>query len=360
MGIVRRLGHLRALGSAPRLVLFAITSHCNACCTTCSFPRIPAGERRHADYGKTLKALDFLAKNGVRMVSITGGEPLTHPRFLDICRAIDERGLIISYIATNGILLDEAVVRELSRMDVNMVGLSMDITRPDGTGRTRRYDVVGTVRRAKRLLDRYGVPCYAGVLPGRTPEDVKAVLAGCEELGFSRVVVSYPQGRMGSSYRAAAEGPDTVLGPGAVRGLVAAIRAEKRLRRRLSVFNTEVSLEELANVAGGGKSAFRCPAGRWQFYLDWDLELYRCFNDGLKLGSILELEDLEFECGECPGCTQQAYLDYAGFYRAYEFIGGLKGCVLGNGGGELRRLVSDRDNRRALRSTIETYLGGFV
>ena len=354
------LRNLLRIGLAPRLVIFAVTSHCNACCSTCSFPDIPGSERRHVEYGKAVKAIDFLAGNGVRMISLTGGEPLLHPRFLDICRAIDDRGLVISYIATNGIALDDATARELARLNVNMVGLSLDLTGNDGIGRTRRYDVDGVAGRAKEILDRHGIPCYAGVLMGRNPDDARSMLAKCERMGFTRVVVSYPQCRMGSSYRAAADSPDTALGPDTVRDIAAAIMAEKRLRRRLSIFNTDVNLEELARAAGGGRPAFRCPAGRWQFYLDWDLVLYRCFNDGLRLGNVLELGGLEFTCGGCPGCTQQAYLDYASYYRAIEILGELGNCLRGGGGGKLGRILFDRENRRALRSVVETYLGGFV
>jgi len=360
MGIARRLGHLRSIWSAPRLVLFAITSHCNAACTTCSFPTIPHGERRHVPYERALGALDMLAENGVSMVSLTGGEPLLHPRFLDLCRAVDDRGMMISYIATNGILLDEIIARGLSKLDVNIVGLSMDILDGDGFGRTRPYDVRRAVSRAKTLLDGYGIASYAGVLPGRTPEDVRTVLAQCAKLGFSRVVVSYPQCHMSSSYRAAADGPDTALGADAIGEIVKALREEKRKGRRLRMFNTEVNLDELLKAARGQKTAFGCPAGIWQFYLDWDLDLYRCFNDGPRLGNAPELENLDFECGACPGCTQQSFLDYASFYRAYELFDGLKGKVTGVGGKGRGRPLSVRDDLRAVSSLVEVYLGGFL
>jgi len=354
------LANIRRIGFSPRLVIFAITSHCNARCTTCSFPKMPADARRHVDVEQARKAVDFLARNGVRMISITGGEPLMHPGFLDICRAIVKRGLVVSYIATNGILLTQDVARELSRLGVNMVGLSIDLAGEDGTGRTRRYDVDAVASRAKRLLDLHGIPCYAGILPGRNPDDTRAILAKCESMGFKRVVVSYPQCRMGSSYRAAAEGPDTSIDSDTLREIASAIKAEKRRRRRLSVFNTDVNLDELAVAAGGGRPSYSCPAGRWQFYLDWDLRLYRCLNDPLVLGNLLELDGLEFCCGGCQGCTQQAFLDYASYYRAIELLGGLVAAVRNGEGAGIGRILLDRDNRRAVRSVVETYLGGFV
>jgi MoaA/NifB/PqqE/SkfB family radical SAM enzyme len=302
----------------------------------------------------------MLARNGVKMVSITGGEPLLHPRFLDLCRAVHDREMTVSYIATNGTLLDDQTARGLSRLDVNIVGLSMDRFDGNGFGLTRRYNVRKAVVRAKGLLDRYGISSYAGVLPGRTPEELRAVLARCAGLGFSRVVVSYPQCRMGSSYRAAADGPDTALDAVALGDIIGALRAEKRNGHGLSFFNTEVNLDELAKAAGGRRTAFDCPAGKWQFYLDWELDVYRCFNDGLRLGNALEMDGLDFECRACDGCTQQSYLDYASFFRAYEFVNGLRTGILGADGARLGRLLSDQENFRAMRSVMEVWLGGFL
>jgi MoaA/NifB/PqqE/SkfB family radical SAM enzyme len=360
MGMVKRLGRALRLGSGPRSVLFAITNHCNVTCTTCGFPGIPSVERAHVDHDGALKALDMLARNGVKMVSLTGGEPLMHPRFLELCRAVQDRGMIISYIATNGTLLDDQTARGLSRLDVNIVGLSMDRFDDDGIGKTRHYNIRKAIVKAKGLLDRFGISCYAGVLPGRTPEELRGVLARCVELGFSRVVVSYPQCRMRSSYRAAADGADTALDQPALVEIVGALRAEKRSGRGLRFFNTEVNLDELMKAAAGRRTAFDCPAGRRQFYLDWRLDLYRCFNDGLRLGNALEMSGLDFECRSCDGCTQHSFLDYASFFRAFEVVDGLRTGVLGGNGPMLRQLLSDRDNFRALRSVVEVWLGGFL
>ena len=117
MGLYKQFKNLHLLwqSPAPKMVFFAITSHCNASCTTCGFPQILPENRIHVDYQAFKKAIDKLAENNVRMISITGGEPLLHPRFIDMCRYMDEKGLMISYIATNGILLDDKIARELSR-----------------------------------------------------------------------------------------------------------------------------------------------------------------------------------------------------------------------------------------------------
>jgi MoaA/NifB/PqqE/SkfB family radical SAM enzyme len=342
------------------MVFFAITNHCNLSCTTCGFPQIPMDERKHVDYNALKKAIDILAENDVRMISITGGEPFMHPRFLDICRCIDRKGLMVSYVATNGHLMDDKIAEELSGLNINIVGLSMDTMDENGFGRTRRYNVRKVVKKAKEILDRHGINCYAGILPGRSPEDVSLLLDQCKEMGFTKLIFSYPQCRMSSSYKAAAVSVDTDIDIHQMERIVQAIKEEKRTRTTFNIFNTNVNLDEFLKVHKGETSAFACPAGKRQFYMDWDLHFYRCFNDDKFFGKVLDLPDLGFDCESCQKCTQQAFRDYASFYRAYDFLDGLgKGFISGDIN-RLRVLLLDRDNYRALHSLIEAYLGGFV
>jgi|GEM_PF-2411404 len=339
------------------MVFFAITNRCNAVCTTCGFPRLKEEEKRDVDLAGAQRAVDRLAMLGVRLISITGGEPLLHPGFLELCQHIDRRGLMISYIATNGILLDERTTRALSKLNVNIVGLSVDIPDGNSLGRSRRYDVPGTVTRAKTLLDRFGINCYAGILPGKGPEEVCAVLDECRRLGFERAIFSYPQCEMGSSYRAAA--PTARIDAAQAQSIVAEIRRQKG-RGRPRIFNTEENLREFLLATSGSPGRYDCPGGRGQFYLDWDLNLYRCFNDERRLGNVFDITNLDVGPADCGGCTQQAFRDYGSFYAAYGFIDGLRRAMLSADGAKVRELLSDRRNLGAFSSLIEAYLGGFL
>ena len=339
------------------MVFFAITNRCNAVCATCGFPRLRDDEKKDVDLDAAKRAVDRLAGMGVRMVSITGGEPLLHPGFLELCEHIDRRGLMISYIATNGLLLDEGIARSLSRLNVNIVGLSVDIPDGKGLGRSRRYDVAGAASRAKALLDRHGINCFAGVLTGNGPEEVRAVLDECRRLGFERAIFSYPQAGMDSSYRAAA--PGARLDAGQARAVVDEIRRQK-VRGRPRIFNTEENLREFLRVQSGGAGRFACPGGSRQFYLDWELDLYRCFNDGRRLGNIFDVESLDLGPDGCAGCTQQAFRDYASFYAAYDIVDCLRQGLLAADGRKLRVLLSRPDKAGAMSSLFEAFLGGFL
>jgi MoaA/NifB/PqqE/SkfB family radical SAM enzyme len=308
--------------------------------------------------------LDHLVDNGVRMVSITGGEPLLHPHLLDICLEIEHRGMMISYVATNGLLMDDTVARGLSDAGVNIVGISVDVTGPDGRGVTRGLDVASTAIHAKRSLDRYGVESYAGVVLGTHTRDVPGLMDLIRSWGFRKVIFSYPQTSMASSYRAAEDCEFTRITELDATHLVEGVEEGKRSHLSMSVFNTRENLAEFLRAQSGLPTSFECPAGLSQFYLDWDYDLYRCFNDGTRLGNLVELAregvPLRFGPGRCAGCTQQAFLDYASFYHAF----GVARAEVDS----LRRLdlrvalslLGDARNRRALGSLFEAYLGGFV
>jgi MoaA/NifB/PqqE/SkfB family radical SAM enzyme len=362
LGLFRKIGNLRALlgPGAPKMVFFAITNQCNAECMTCSFPKLPVAERKHVETASAKRALRRLRDMGVRMVSITGGEPLLHPDFLDICREIDRNDMMISYIATNGILLNEKIAVELKKLNVNIVGLSMDILDEKGFGRSRRYNVRKVVVRARKLLSENGINCYAGVLPGCSGKDLDIVIKQCEELGFDRVIFSYPQTSMDSSYRAAAKTPETDLTPRQVRDIVETLKRRKRQWRGLRVFNTDINLDEYLLISKGENSRFQCPGGLEQFYLDWNLNLFRCFNDKEMLGNALKIKNLPDHIEICQGCTQQAFRDYGSFYAAHHFLWGLKDAALCGNGAAFRTILRKRTNWLAIRSLLEGYLGGFV
>jgi len=366
MGALKGIRNVKILfgREPPREVMFAVTNACNISCRTCAFGKVPRSEQRFVATNVLGPVLDHLREGGVRMVSITGGEPLLHPEFLRICQEIDERGMMISYIATNGTLLDEAVAHGLSGLNVNIVGLSVDPVDGDGWGITRGLDIERTIPRAKRLLDDHGIECYAGVVLGRHTRDVHALMGKIRSWGFTRVIFSYPQVAMASSYRAAEDCEFTNISLENAHDLVDAIEAEKRTNPTVSIFNTRVNLEEFLRAQSGGARLFDCTGGTDQFYLDWNYDLFRCFNDGARLGNMVELArsttPLEFQPHRCQGCTQQAFLDYASFYHAFgvvrDGVDSIKSLEVGRALGLLR----NERNRLAVRSLLEAYLGGFV
>ncbi len=362
MRIKKKFKNIRTLygENEPKQVTFAITSHCNMVCTTCSFPEIPNDKRRHVSLKDAKYAIDFLVDNGVRMISITGGEPLLHPHFLDICEHITERGIMISYISTNGTLLTENIAAELSKMNVNIVGLSIDIMDEKGIGVTRKNNIRNSIPKAKKLLDKFNIVTYAGIVLRRHTADVKVIIKTVRDLGFNKVIFSYPQLNMASSYLAARDIAELQGDFKFWDKMVNNILKEKRWNTHIDIFNTRVNLREFLSFYSGEKYTFECPCGKMQFYLDWNLDLYRCLNSNKKYGNLYTLKDLHFEYTPCNACTQQAHRDYASFYHAFKTVKALESAVKNVNLRDFIKVFSVKKNRQALNSLIEGYLGGFV
>jgi MoaA/NifB/PqqE/SkfB family radical SAM enzyme len=366
VAIFRTLRNIRTLygKDPPREVFFAITNACNISCKTCTFGKLPKADRTFVEIEHLTAVLDHLKVNGVRMVSITGGEPLLHPQFLEICEQIDARGMMVSYIATNGTLLNERIARGLSALNINIVGLSVDVVDAKGRGITRGLNIDKVVPKARRLLEKYGIKSYAGIVLGKHTMDIARLMRKVRSWGFSKVIFSYPQVHMGSTYRAAEECEFTRITVEDARTLIKDIEVEKKGNFSVSIFNTRVNLEEFLRAQSGKDWSFPCPGGANQFYLDWNYDLFRCFNDGKRLGNLVEMADsnspLRFRLGKCRGCTQEAFLDYGSFYHAFNVvrdgIDSLKRMDIG----KALVLLKNRENRRALASLFEAYLGGFV
>lgn len=84
----------------PRRVYFQITRNCNLFCDYC-FIKSKTGEP-HVPTKAIFSLAKMLGKSGLMEVRLTGGEPTSHPDFLDIMHKFKEEGIYVS-VATNGI-----------------------------------------------------------------------------------------------------------------------------------------------------------------------------------------------------------------------------------------------------------------
>src|SRR2546427_2968073 len=252
----------------PRVLFWAIINHCKGVCTTCSFYLVPRAQFTYSDLERARRAVDVLHESGFRFTSITGGEPLMNPDVFDICDAISRRGIVITYIPTNGLLVDDRAARRLRDADVKVVGVSVEMIGGDGMGATRKIPKFREVLvRAREALDRAGVPNYAGVLLSKATLDIPAVFEFVHDLGFDKIVFSYPQLEQASSYIASRAIPEIQLTPSEVERMVLGIKAAKRDFPEIGVYNTEASLDDLARFYRGEPRRYGCWGGKRLFYL---------------------------------------------------------------------------------------------
>ncbi len=120
--------------SHPIFAMFELTYQCNFSCRHCYNPiarknqprtgEAPASTRRPLDFSEIMGLLDQLKDMGVLYLSLTGGEPLVHPRFWDILAAAKERQFAVR-VFTNGALITPSVADRLDEIGPHCLEISI-------------------------------------------------------------------------------------------------------------------------------------------------------------------------------------------------------------------------------------------
>ena len=99
----------------PKMNLM-ITGKCNFNCLHCFNAADNAPLMSEWGYDDLLDLLDQARDCGINAFTITGGEPMMHPRFMDILRAIYDRGMYVDMLNTNGFFITQEILDEMRAM----------------------------------------------------------------------------------------------------------------------------------------------------------------------------------------------------------------------------------------------------
>jgi MoaA/NifB/PqqE/SkfB family radical SAM enzyme len=360
---IQSVSDLRKLGinEIPKTLFWAIISYCNAICTTCRFYDVPKSSWKYVNFEDARKAIDILYDSNFRMTSITGGEPLMNPDVFRICDYLHKKNMIITYIPTNGILVTDYVAKRLKDADVRLVGISIDLEDGRGMGLTRKIpNLSHVVIHARECLEKAGIKTYAGVLLTRSTVDIARIVKLVANLGFDKIVFSYPQVIQSSSYMASrGDIQDLFLTVSELERAIAAIKSTKS-SSGINIHNPNTSLDELLRFYHDVPRRFKCHAGSKLFYLDWNLDLYRCFTLPKKYGNLLDLKNVTFEEELCDLCTQQAFRDHDPFYYLASVLMESKELFFDGHLLSAMKLFLKKDTRDSLRTLSEFLSGSFV
>jgi len=290
----------------PAICDVSVTNVCNAACDFCGFARDKnlAGVRRYIDLAGFSRALPILRRRRIRYMTFQGGEPLVHPDIVGLVQAAAQAGIECGLI-TNGWFLPariEALVSAgLRRLLVSIDSDSMpkhDLNR--GLHGLHRRIAEG-IRRART----FGIPTSASVTVSRLV-DYEALPEALERLGFHAVTFSYPNREPFASNSLVYSEHSTLIDqqPGELLEALAAIR---RMKKRFRVLNPALSLDEVARSIRGEKQSIPCIGGHKYFYLDWDLNIWRCEAWTQPLGSVFDLDDFPDQRDECHACRMACY-----------------------------------------------------
>ena len=148
----------------PRVVEFNWQDRCNIDCFFCSTAEVRSGGN-HLSGGRLRALFDEMRDLGVRAVRLTGGgEPLFRKDAADLIGELGRRGIAITDLTTNGVLLTEPVLRELFSTGCDQITVSLNTGDAESYAtmmRTspRNFDrVLENVRAAARIKAETGAP----------------------------------------------------------------------------------------------------------------------------------------------------------------------------------------------------------
>jgi MoaA/NifB/PqqE/SkfB family radical SAM enzyme len=300
---------LKAMGDGgPGTCHFAITSVCNARCDFCNFAtdQLPKHKRHSVTLDEARLALDILARNNIRYIHLTGGEPLMH-RDLDAIVAHACRLGMSTVVVTNGWALSDERLAALT--SAGLTSLVMSIDAPSTAahdGNRKLKGLSDRIRNANAWCRIHDLPTIASVTMSRLIGDYAALPGFLRELGFEAVTFSYPLTTLGSSYLSYRQSDLVSYGPAE---LGAAFEAVKSLKKAFPVLNPTASIEEMQRHLRGEPEQFGCLAGYKFFYLDWHLDLYRCHNWDRPMCHITEFDKAARIRDGCTACMIDCYRD---------------------------------------------------
>jgi len=308
-GTLKMIGEILTHGG-PGYLQFAITNICNADCDFCGFARskFDPKARRSVSLAEACDAIDIAIKNHIGYLLFVGGEPMVHRDLRAMTRYAAERG-IHPMICTNGGLWTEDNMRGFAIDGLSSVIMSIDAHDAIKHEKNRGLpDVCKKIRRANEFFRSTGIQTTASITASRLIEDYDRLPAFLETLGFNSCTFSYPLTSLASSYLSFS---DSGLVNYSKDELVEVFEKIKRLKQhsRFPVVNPTESLSEMQRHLRGEREKFGCLGGHKYFYLDWNLDLYRCHFWERPICKVHEWDDSKLIRDGCTRCMIDCYRD---------------------------------------------------
>ncbi len=243
---------LTRLRFSPWLVQLVTTRRCNLRCGYCNeydtdSPPVPLE--------LMIARLNKLRSLGAFAVELSGGEPLLHPKILELVRHATSLRFIKRMIITNGTLLTEPIIQGLNSAGLTDMQISIDGVQPNEvTVKT----LVPLRRKLERLarLARFKVTVNA-VIGSTDPEEAREVARFAQDHGF-RITIGLVHDDQGA----------LTLSP-EQKQLYRELKRELKLSRRIGSDYIDELLE-------GRPAPYKCRAGARYLYVDEEGLVHYC------------------------------------------------------------------------------------
>ncbi len=294
----------------PGYLQFAITNICNAKCDFCGFAvdRFDPKKRRSVTLKEARDVIDIAVRNHIGYLLFVGGEPLAHRDLRAMVRYAAESGLH-PMVCTNGSLWTEQNMRDLAGDGLSSVIMSIDSHDVARHEKNRGLpDVCRKIKRANEVFTELGIQTTASVTASKLIDDYDRLPGFLAELGFTSCTFSYPLTNLASSYLSFSDSSLVSYQTDELIGVFEKIKVMKA-RSGFPVVNPAESLSEMQRHLRKEPERFGCLGGHKYFYLDWNLDLYRCHFWETPMCNIYEFDQSKLIRDGCTRCMIDCYRD---------------------------------------------------
>lgn len=294
----------------PGFSHFVITNLCDAYCQFCSFAvgNLKPQDIKSVSREDGLATIDILYKNGIRYLIFVGGEALLHKDILTFIKYTHDKGMV-PMVCTNGSHLTPDFIPALHKAGLQSVIISIDAPSVQLHEQNRGLkNVCQKIQEANKLLQQCHIQTTASVTISKlmTYQDYDLLPGFLQSLGFTDVTFSYPLEDLHSSYLGFSSADLVHYTP---QELIAILEKIKSLKQRIHVVNNTISLTEMQRFLRKSPQHFGCLGGYRYFYVDWNLDVYRCHFWKKPMCKIHDFSPDQFIRDNCQLCMIDCYRD---------------------------------------------------
>ena len=329
----KSMAHNALVMEKPLTGAFELTSRCNLRCKMCY---ICGQNDTKESYSQELSTAQWIemgkqaSEAGVLFLLLTGGEIFMRKDFFEIYDALTNMGFIIT-LYTNGTLINDEIIQRLTKIPPYQVSITVYGANPDTygkvTGHPEAYEKV--VNNARKLIAAgINTELKTTVIHYNKGEYKKlAELAWSMDLGM-RVVNYISPRREGSGTDPLSNRLDPlelldyeIKATESARELYKKADSEKEvdiesIAEDVMSGDPEKKIVQKADASTVRKTAFRCAAGKYGFWVTYDGRMTPCgllsdiYSDALSLGFIPAWNDIKSKCASvsiCHDCENCSY-----------------------------------------------------
>jgi len=297
----------------PGYLQFAITNICNAHCDFCGFSvdRFDKSARKSVTLQEAYDVIDIAVKNGIGFILFVGGEPLAHKDLPYMLKYAADSGLQ-PMICSNGSLWTDENIRMYAELGLTSVIMSIDATNIELHEKNRGLKgVCEKIAKANKLFRELGVESVASVTASKLIDDYQKLPQFLVSLGFDRCTFSYPlsiKDPLESSYLSFS---DSGLVDYTTDELITVFEKLAALKKNpdVTIVNPLESFREMIHHLKKEPEVFPCLGGLKYFYLDWNLDLYRCHYWNKPICKIYDFDSTKLIRDHCTKCMIDCYRD---------------------------------------------------